>query len=69
MLQKLRTAIYHVNDLEKATQWYIDLTGIQPYFKELFYVGFDINGCELGLDPDMTGTAVYTLMLGSRNSL
>ena len=55
MLQKLRTAIYHVNDLEKATQWYIDLTGIQPYFKELFYVGFDINGCELGLDPDMTG--------------
>ncbi|MDO9376866.1 MAG: VOC family protein [Bacteroidota bacterium] len=55
MLQKLRTVIYHVADLQKATNWYIELTGLQPYFQEAFYVGFDINGCELGLDPDMTG--------------
>jgi predicted enzyme related to lactoylglutathione lyase len=55
MLQKLRTVIYHVNDLDKAKEWYIQLTGIQPYFDEPFYVGFDINGCELGLDPDMSG--------------
>lgn len=53
MFKKLRTVIYHVNDIEKAKQWYIDITGIQPYFDESFYVGFDINGCELGLDPDM----------------
>jgi predicted enzyme related to lactoylglutathione lyase len=53
MLQKLRTVIYHVNDLQKARQWYVELTGIQPYFDESFYVGFDINGCELGLDPDL----------------
>ena len=52
MLQKLRTIIYHVNELSKAKQWYIALTGKQPYFDEPFYVGFDINGCELGLDPD-----------------
>lgn len=54
MLQKLRTVIYHVNDLAKAKEWYAALTGIQPYFDEPFYVGFDINGFELGLDPDMT---------------
>ncbi len=54
MLQKLRTVIYHVNDLAKAKEWYTALTGIQPYFDEPFYVGFDINGFELGLDPDMT---------------
>lgn len=53
MLQKLRTVIYHVSDLQKAKQWYVELTGVQPYFDEIFYVGFDINGCELGLDPDM----------------
>ena len=53
MFKKLRTVIYHVTDIEKAKQWYIDVTGIQPYFDEPFYVGFDINGCELGLDPDM----------------
>lgn len=55
MLKKLRTAIYHVADLQAAKDWYIKATGIQPYFDEPFYVGFDINGCELGLDPDMSG--------------
>ena len=52
MLKKLRTVIYHVDDLQKAKAWYSNLTGIQPYFDEPFYVGFDINGFELGLDPD-----------------
>lgn len=48
MLNKLRTVIYHVDDIIKAKDWYIQLTGIQPYFDEIFYIGFDINGCELG---------------------
>lgn len=55
MLQKLRSIIYHAGDLDKAKTWYTALTGITPYFDEPFYVGFDINGFELGLDPDMTG--------------
>lgn len=55
MFKKLRTVIYHVNDIEKAKAWYKDITGTHPYFDEPFYVGFDINGCELGLDPDITG--------------
>lgn len=53
MLQKLRTVIYHVADLQAAKAWYSGVTGLQPYFDEPFYVGFDINGCELGLDPSM----------------
>jgi predicted enzyme related to lactoylglutathione lyase len=57
MFQKLRTVVYHVNDLEAAKAWYVFVTGKQPYFDEPFYVGFDINGCELGLDPDMSGVA------------
>lgn len=55
MFNKLRTVVYHTTDLPAAKEWYIKITGIQPYFDEPFYVGFDINGCELGLDPDMTG--------------
>src|ERR1700730_13683898 len=57
MFKKLRTVVYHVNDIEKAKAWYIEITGIQPYFDQPFYVGFDINGSELGLDPDLTGIA------------
>jgi predicted enzyme related to lactoylglutathione lyase len=52
MFQKLRTVIYHVSDLAAAKDWYTEITGVKPYFDEPYYVGFDINGCELGLDPD-----------------
>ena len=52
MFKKLRTVIYHVDDLQKAKEWYKEMTGIVPYFDAPFYVGFDINGFELGLDPD-----------------
>ena len=55
MFKKLRTIIYHVDDLQKAKKWYTLVTGKQPYFDESFYVGFDFNGFELGLDPDLTG--------------
>jgi len=51
MFKKLRTVIYYVPDLQKAKEWYITLTGVQPYFDESFYVGFDFNSCELGLHP------------------
>src|SRR5882757_1409752 len=56
MFKKLRTVIYHVDDLQKAMDWYIKITGISPYFDQPFYVGFDVAGYELGLDPDLTGT-------------
>ena len=56
MFKKLRTVIYKVNDLPAAKAWYIKTTGKHPYFDQPFYVGFDIGGCELGLDPDMSDT-------------
>jgi predicted enzyme related to lactoylglutathione lyase len=48
----LRTVIYHVPDLQRAKAWYSSAFGVQPYFDEPFYVGFNIGGFELGLDPD-----------------
>ena len=48
----LRTAIYRVNDIAAAKQWYAQVFNTQPYFDEPFYVGFDIGGFELGLQPE-----------------
>ncbi|MCB0505227.1 MAG: VOC family protein [Cyclobacteriaceae bacterium] len=48
----LRTVKYSAPELDKAKAWYADLFQIQPYFDEPFYVGFNIGGYELGLDPD-----------------
>ena len=50
----LRTNIYKVTDLAKAKAWYKNLFGIEPYFDEPFYVGFNVGGFELGLDPDVS---------------
>lgn len=55
MIQGLRTAVYKVADLEKAKSWYSDVLGIKPYFDEPFYVGYNVGGYELGLDPDLDG--------------
>ena len=58
MLLGLRTVIYHVPDLDAAKAWYSTVFGVTPYFDEPFYVGFEIGGFELGLDPDISGLTV-----------
>lgn len=57
MFLGLRTAVYHVADLSVAKEWYTKVLGRPPYFDEPFYVGFDVGGYELGLDPDTAAAA------------
>jgi predicted enzyme related to lactoylglutathione lyase len=52
MFLGLRTAAYQVKDLDKAKAWYSNVLGMQPYFDQPFYVGFNVGGYELGLVPD-----------------
>ncbi len=66
MLHGLRTAIYRVDDIEEAKEWYAKVLGFGPYFDEPFYAGFDVGGFELGLSPGKletprsgTGVTVY----------
>ena len=51
MLQGLRTLVYQVADLDAAKAWYSQVLGTPPYFDEPFYVGFNVSGYELGLQP------------------
>ena len=51
MILGLRTAAYYVADMEKAKEWYTSVLGIDPYFDQPFYVGFNVGGYELGLQP------------------
>ena len=66
MLLGLRTAIYSTPDLAEGKRWYTKVLGLAPYFDQPFYVGFDVGGFELGLQPDedgaprsSTGVVVY----------
>ena len=48
----LRTTIYKVGNIDNAKEWYSKAFGVKPYFDEPFYVGFNIGGYELGLQPE-----------------
>lgn len=52
MFLGLRTAIYPAPDLERSKKWFTEVLGVDPYFDQPFYVGFNVGGFELGLDPD-----------------
>lgn len=48
----LRTIIYAAPNLDELKAWYSELLGFGPYFDQPFYVGFNVGGYELGLDPN-----------------
>jgi len=52
MVQGLGTVIYKVADLNRAKARYSSAFRQTPYFDQPFYVGFNIGGYELGLDPN-----------------
>ncbi len=52
MFLGLRTIIYPAPDIGRVKAWYSSVLGIEPYFDQPFYVGFNVGGYELGLDPD-----------------
>jgi predicted enzyme related to lactoylglutathione lyase len=52
MFLGLRTAIYHVDNIEKGKAWFTEVLGVEPYFDQPFYVGFNVGGYELGLQPE-----------------
>ena len=58
MFLGLRTVIYHAPDLAMARKWYAEAFGVAPYFDEPSYVGFEIGGFELGLNPDIKAATV-----------
>jgi predicted enzyme related to lactoylglutathione lyase len=48
----LRTTVYKVGDVRIAKEWYARAFQVEPYFDEPYYVGFNIAGYELGLQPE-----------------
>ena len=48
----LRTVIYAAPALAQTREWYTRALGVEPYFDQPFYVGFNVGGYELGLDPN-----------------
>lgn len=54
MFLGLMNATYQAKNLDAAKAWYVKALGVQPYFDQPFYVGFNVHGYELGLVPETT---------------
>src|SRR3712207_7365989 len=64
MTSAIRTVIYPVKNLARAKILYGNLVGVEPYMDEAYYVGFNVEGQDVGLDPHghsqgMTGPVGY----------
>lgn len=49
LFTNLQSLIYPTKDIKKDTKLWTKILGKKPYFKNADYVGFDIDGDELGL--------------------
>jgi predicted enzyme related to lactoylglutathione lyase len=70
MILGLRTCIFHVRreQLADAKAWYTRFAGAPPYFDQPFYVGFNVGGFELGIQPDgEPGPGGVTVYWGTAN--
>src|SRR5689334_22157551 len=56
----LRIAIYKVADIQQAKLWYSKAFEIDPYFDQPYYVGFNIGGYELALQPEESSATTKT---------
>jgi predicted enzyme related to lactoylglutathione lyase len=52
MTAGVKTIIYPVKDIAAAKRFYGKLVGVAPYADEAYYVGFRVDGQDIGLDPN-----------------
>ena len=52
MNQGVKTVIYPVSDIAQAKALFRALLGVEPYADEVYYVGFKVEGQDIGLDPN-----------------
>jgi len=64
MTEGIKTIIFPVKDAAKAKALFSQLLGVEPYADTPYYVGFKVEGQDIGLDPNghsngMTGPVAY----------
>ena len=74
MTEGVKTIIYPVEDLARARTLYGKLLNFEPYMDEPYYVGFEVGGQDIGLDPrghsqGMTGPLNYWHVADIQKSL
>ena len=64
MTEGVKVVIYPVTDVARARTTFTQLLGVEPYADQPYYVGFKVDGQDIGLDPNghrsgMTGPVAF----------
>jgi predicted enzyme related to lactoylglutathione lyase len=60
-MNTLENVVYTVSDLDAAKAAHIALLGTEPHTDQPYYVGFNIDGIEIGLTPAQPGGEIATV--------
>ncbi len=71
MSEGIKTAIYPVSDLARAKAIFSAVLGTAPVMDEPYYVGYRVNGQDIGLDPHghKSGAVAYFHVDDLKNTL
>jgi predicted enzyme related to lactoylglutathione lyase len=63
-MENIKVIVYPVQDLARAKTLYSTFLGVAPYADSPYYVGYKVDGIDIGLDPNahgrgITGPVVY----------
>ena len=59
MANNIPLIVFPVKDLEKAKTFYNTFLGTEPYVDGAWYVGYKLDGLEVGLDPNGKAVVSY----------
>ena len=74
MTEGITTIIYPVKDIARAKALYTAFLGVEPVMDQPYYVGYNVGGQDIGLDPNgyrqgMTGPVTYRNVADIQKSL
>jgi predicted enzyme related to lactoylglutathione lyase len=69
MAQNIKLIVYPVSDLEAAKTLYGKFLGVEPYVDGPYYVGYKLDGLEVGLDPNGQAVVGYIDVADIESSL
>ena len=58
MIKSMKSIVYPSSNIEADVAFWTKVLGKEPYFNEHYYVGFKVDGYELGLDPNAISEGV-----------
>ena len=59
MANNISLIVFPAKDLEKAKKFYNTFLGTEPYVDGAWYVGYKLDGLEVGLDPNGKAVVSY----------